>query len=140
MAGLYRYFSNIGSISDAKISLSLKKGESEYVVCISLRGLKILPNHMRKGFENAVAVYSFLPVEMGCPQPHVSYFGDGVRFNKKYMITGSGNATKTRRTMAVVEIVAGKADNVEIDRLTLILEMMLTPTSDEDMESMTLMK
>jgi hypothetical protein len=140
VTGLYRYFSNTGSISDAKITLSLKKEESEYVVCISLRGLKILPNHMRKGFENAVAVYSFLPVEMGCPQPHVSYFGVGERFSIKYMTSGSGKTTKTRRAMAVVEMVAGKTDSVEINRLELIKEIMLTPTSGEDMESMILIK
>jgi hypothetical protein len=140
MTGLYRYLSNTGSISDVKITFSLKKGESEYVVCISLRGLKIPPNQMRKGFENAVAVYSFLPVEIGCPQPHVSYFGLGVRFSSKYMMTGSGKITKTRMAMAVVEMVAGYADIVAIDRFVSILEIMLTPTIDEDMESMILMK
>jgi len=140
VTGSYRYFSNTGSISDAKITLSLKKGESEYVVCISLRGRNIPPNHMRKGLENAVAVYSFLPVEMGCPHPHVSHFGLGVRFSSKYRMTGSGKTTKTRRAMAVVEMVAGKADRVEIDRLVSILEIMLTPTSGEVMESMILIK
>ena len=95
---------------------------------------------MRKGFENAVAVYSFLPVEMGCPQPHVSYFGLGVRFSSKYMITGSGKTTKTRRAIAVVEMVAGYADSVAIYRFASIKEMILTPTSGEDMESMILIK
>ncbi len=99
------------------------------------------PNHMRIGFENAVAVYSFLPVETGCPQPQVSYFAVGVLLNRRYIMIGSGKTTNTRIAIHIVDMVAGVEEEiVAIEYPKFILEMILTPASGADIESITFMK
>jgi hypothetical protein len=73
--GSYKYCSITCSILVSNLKDSLSKGEVEYVTSISLAGRYRLLNHISTGFENAVAVYSFLDVDIGCPHPQVSYMG-----------------------------------------------------------------
>ena len=73
--GSYKYCSITCSILDSNLKDSLSKGDVEYVTSISLAGRYRFLNHISTGFEKAVAVYSFLDVDTGCPHPHVSYTG-----------------------------------------------------------------
>jgi len=81
------------------------------------------PNHMRMGFENAVAVYSFLPVESAARNPMFSYLCIRVRLSNKYIMIGSGKITNTRRAIHGVDIVAGKEESVAIEKLRFILKL-----------------
>jgi len=56
------------------------------------------------------------------------------------MMIGSGNTTNTRRAIHGVDIVAGKEESVAIEKSKLILEIILTPTSCADIESIMLIK
>src|SRR3989304_2276144 len=94
-------------------------------------------NHSRMGFENAVAVYSFLAVEKGCPHPHVSYFLVFVLPpTRSARMIGRGRRMNSRTIIHIVEMLPDSGPNVASDRPKVTSSVILAPTIGEVTVSM----